>query len=131
TDPIAVAKMFAASQVMLRPGIAQTQALLARELSGGDDEASSLFRQSVTLTREIARSSGDIARMTANPSPDDKDALAAARSRLGRLERDQTVLQAQLSKYPRYRVLAPQTMPVDVLEKTLRPKEGYFKVTLV
>jgi CHAT domain-containing protein len=131
TDSGAVAKMFAASQVMLRPGIAQTQALLARELSGGDDEASSLFRQSVTLTREIARTSGDIARMTASPSPDDKDALPIARSRLGRLERDQTVLQAQLSKYPRYRVLAPQTMPVDELEKTLRPHEGYFKVTLV
>ena len=45
---------------MLRPGIAQTQALLARELSGGDDEAASLFRQSVTLSRYIARATGDI-----------------------------------------------------------------------
>ena len=30
------------------PGLAQTQAVLARELSGGTDEASRLFRQSVT-----------------------------------------------------------------------------------
>ncbi|MDB5687220.1 MAG: hypothetical protein JWR77_1809, partial [Rhizorhabdus sp.] len=131
TDPSAVARMFAASQVMLRPGIAQTQALLARELSGGDDEASSLFRQAVTLTREIARTTGEIARMTANPKPEEKDAQEAAKRRLARFERDQTVLQAQLSKYPRYRVLAPQTMQIDELQKALRPGEGYFKVTLV
>ena len=38
---------------MLRPGVAQTQAILARELSGNSDEASRLFRQSVTFTRQI------------------------------------------------------------------------------
>jgi len=131
TDPAAITQMFSASQVMLRPGIAQTQALLARELSGGDDEAATLFRQSVTLTREIARTTGEIARMTANPSPDDKQAIATARARLTRFERDQTGLQAQLAKFPRYRVLAPQTMSVGELQKALRPGDGYFKVTLV
>ena len=40
---------------MIRPGLAQTQAVLARELSGGTDEASRLFRQSVTLTRQAER----------------------------------------------------------------------------
>ena len=53
---------------MLRPGIAQTQALLARELSGGDDEAAGLFRQSVTLSRYISRATGDLARLTATPA---------------------------------------------------------------
>ena len=43
-------------QLMVRPGVAQTQAVLARELSGGSDEASRLFRQSVTLTRQVERS---------------------------------------------------------------------------
>ena len=38
-----------ASQVLVRPGVAQTQAVLARELSGGSDEAARLFRQSVDL----------------------------------------------------------------------------------
>ena len=46
-DPAAVADLFAASQVLVRPGVAQTQAVLARELSGGSDEAARLFRQSV------------------------------------------------------------------------------------
>ena len=45
------AEIFAATQLMVRPGLAQTQAVLARELTGGTDEASRLFRQSVTLTR--------------------------------------------------------------------------------
>jgi CHAT domain-containing protein len=131
TDPTAVSAMFAASQVMLRPGIAQTQALLARELSGGDDEASSLFRQAVNLTREIARATGDVARMTAQPKPEEKDALEAAKRRLARFERDQTVLQAQLSKYPRYRVIAPQTMQIGELQKVLKSGDAYFKITLV
>ena len=54
--PAARAEIFAATQLMVRPGLAQTQAVLARELSGGTDEASRLFRQSVTLTRQPERS---------------------------------------------------------------------------
>ena len=45
--PDAVADLFTASQILVRPGVAQTQAVLARELSGGSDEAARLFRQSV------------------------------------------------------------------------------------
>src|SRR5207237_2922629 len=45
--------LFTASQILVRPGVAQTQAILARELSGGSDEAARMFRQSVTLTRDI------------------------------------------------------------------------------
>ncbi|MCZ4343363.1 CHAT domain-containing protein [Sphingomonadaceae bacterium G21617-S1] len=131
SDPNAVKRMFGASQVMLRPGIAQTQALLARELSGGDDEAASLFRQSVTLSRYIARVTGEVARMSANPVPAEAQALIDARDRLQRYSRDQTVLQSKLSKFPRYRVLSPATMGVDELQKALRPGDGYYKVTLV
>ncbi|ABQ69539.1 Tetratricopeptide TPR_2 repeat protein [Rhizorhabdus wittichii RW1] len=131
TDPTAVTRMFGASQVMLRPGIAQTQALLARELSGGDDEAASLFRQSVTLSRYIARATGEIARMTATPNPAERPALAEAQARLARYSRDQTALQAKLAQFPRYRVLSPQTMSVEELQKALRPGDGYYKVTLV
>ena len=130
-DPKAVAQMFTASQVMLRPGIAQTQALLARELSSGDDQAAGLFRQSVTLSRYIARATGEIARFTANPDPASKPALEDAQARLARYSRDQTALQAQLTQFPRYRVLSPATMAVDELQKALRPGDGYYKVTLV
>lgn len=133
SDPKAVAQMFTASQLMLRPGIAQTQALLARELSGGDDEAAGLFRQSVTLSRYIARATGDVARLAslAAPTPADRTALEEARARLARYSRDQTALQAKLAKFPRYRVLSPSTMGVEELQKALRPGDGYYKVTLV
>ncbi|RYD92215.1 MAG: CHAT domain-containing protein, partial [Sphingomonadales bacterium] len=131
SDPLAVARMFTASQVMLRPGIAQTQALLAREISGGDDEAAGLFRQSVTLSRYISKATGDIAKLTAGASVTDPTALEEARTRLTRYSRDQIVLQSKLAKFPRYRVISPQTMGVDELQKALKPGDGYFKVTIV
>ena len=68
-DPAAVAEIFAATQLMVRPGLAQTQAVLARELSGGGDEASRLFRQSVTLSRQIERARIELARLEAIPKP--------------------------------------------------------------
>ena len=130
-DPTAVTRMFAAGQVMLRPGIAQTQALLARELSGGDDEAASLFRQSVTLDRYVTRASADVSRLTAANDPANKAALEEAQARLARYSRDQTALQAKLAKFPRYRVISPQTISVEDLQKALKPGDGYYKVTLV
>ena len=54
-DPHAVADLFDATQAIVRPGVAETQAILARELSGGSDEASRLFRQAVNLDRQIER----------------------------------------------------------------------------
>jgi hypothetical protein len=36
-DPAATAEIFVATQLMMRPGLAQTQAVLARELSGGTE----------------------------------------------------------------------------------------------
>ena len=70
-DPKANAEIFAATQLMVRPGLAQTQAVLARELTGGTDEASRLFRQSVTLTRQVERSRIELARLQdlAKPTP--------------------------------------------------------------
>lgn len=131
SDPESVKAMFTASQLMLRPGIAQTQAVLARELSGGNDEAAGLFRQSVTLSRYIARATGDIARITSSTNPAERAGLEEAQARLAKYSRDQTILQAKMSKFPRYRVLSPSTMGVDELQKALRPGDGYYKVTLV
>ena len=65
-DPAAAASLFAASQVLVRPGVAQTQAMLARELSGGSDDAARLFRQSVNLTRDIERGRVELARLEAS-----------------------------------------------------------------
>ena len=46
------ALMFRAAQALARPGVAQTQAVLARQLSEGDGEASALFRLAVARTRK-------------------------------------------------------------------------------
>ena len=53
--PAVTADICQASQLMMRPGLAQTQAVLARELSGGSDQAARLFRQAVGLTRLVER----------------------------------------------------------------------------
>ena len=94
-----MADLFAASQVLVRPGVAQTQAVLARELSGGSDEAARLFRQSVTLTRDIERARVELARLDAAPAPTAATATRVAELRvsLAEWQRDQTATQAQLS----------------------------------
>lgn len=132
-DQQAVSALFDASQILQRPGVAQTQAVLARELSEGNDEASALFRLSVTRTREIARTSTEIARLAAKPDPDETDqqTLANARDALAALQTEQTALQSRLSEYPRYRVLAPQALTLADLRATLRPGETYYKLSLV
>ncbi|WP_156681145.1 CHAT domain-containing protein [Sphingomonas profundi] len=133
-DPKAAAAMFAASQILVRPGVAQTQAVFARELSGGDDEASTLFRQSVTLSRDVARATGEVARLAAaDPAPASKEAsaLAEARARLAATEAEQTTIQSRLAEYPRYRVLAPTALTLDELQKALKPGEAYYLMRVI
>jgi CHAT domain-containing protein len=127
------AELFRASQLLVRPGVAQTQAVLARELSGGSDEAARLFRQSVTLGRDIKRTRVDIARLAAAPQPlpDDAARLPALRASLAALEKDQVAVQAGLAAYPRYRVLSSGAMSLADLQQLLRPGEAYFKLTFV
>src|SRR3546814_6488030 len=55
TDPAAVGEFFVASQLQIRPGVADTLAVLARELSSGSDDGARLFRQATTLTRDSER----------------------------------------------------------------------------
>ncbi|HEX8380647.1 MAG TPA: CHAT domain-containing protein [Allosphingosinicella sp.] len=129
-DRQAVAEMFKASQLLVRPGVAQTQAVLARELSGGSDEASRLFRQSVNLGRSIERLRAEAGRLAASPSPD-AARLAQSRAELARLEQAQVATQARLGDFPRYRVLSGGLMELAELQQALRPGEGYYKMIVV
>ena len=133
SDPSAVEDMFVASQILVRPGVAQTQAILARELSGGNDEAAALFRQSVTLTREIERVRTEVARLAAKAeaTAQEKAMLEAGRERIAALEVEQTAVQAKLSDFPRYRVVTTGAMPLKDLQETLQPGEGYYKLTTI
>src|SRR5206468_1243128 len=110
-DPAAIADLFAASQILVRPGVAQTQAVLARELSGGSDQAARLFRQSVNLDRDIERGRVELARLQAG----EQNAAAIARiaelqSSLGQWQQDQIATQARLAVYPRYRAVSNATL---------------------
>lgn len=131
--PDAVADMFKASQVLVRPGVAQTQAVLARELSGGSGEASRLFRQSVDLTRDIERARVEITRLSAldSPTPSDTARLATLQAQLAQMEKDQVATQAKLAQYPRYRVVSGGAMALSDLQKVLRPGEAYFKMIMI
>ena len=132
-DPKATAEIFAASQLMIRPGLAQTQAVLARELTGGTDEASRLFRQSVTLTRQVERSRIELARLqdVAKPTPQEVVRARVLRATLDSSQKEQLTTQAALSGFPRYRAVSSDTISLADLQKTLRPGEAYYRMTIV
>lgn len=134
SDNAAVADLFAANQLFVRPGLSQTQAVLARELSGGSDEAAQLFRESLNRSRDVARVSAEVADLSAaNPAEGSADALALAKAReqLASLQQDQVAIQSRLSAFPRYRVLNATTTTLADLQKALRPGEGYYEVRIV
>ena len=132
-DRASVSELFDAAQAMVRPGVAQTQAMLARELSGGSDEASRLFRQSVTLTRQVERTRSELARLEQAPDAP-VDASTRKQTLLGTMadfQRDQVATQAGLAAFPRYRAVATDVLTLDELQKSLRPGEGYYKLTVI
>jgi CHAT domain-containing protein len=132
-DPKANAEIFAAMQLMVRPGLAQTQAVLARELTGGTDEASRLFRQSVTLSRQVERSRIELARLQDLPKPTPQEAVRARvlRASLDTTQKEQLTTQAALSSFPRYRAVSSDTIALPDLQKVLRSGEAYYRMTIV
>ena len=132
-DATSVADMFAAGQVLVRPGVAQTQAVLARELSGGSDEASRLFRQSVNLTRDIERARVELARFDSAQSPTaaDVDRAAALRTSLQQLQEQQAATQASLAQFPRYRAVSDNAVSLADLQSLLAPGEAYYKMIVL
>jgi CHAT domain-containing protein len=129
----AASDFFDASQILVRPGVAQTQAVLARELSGGSDEASGLFRQSLTLSRDIVRTEAEINAVQARttPGPDDAVLLAELRRKRATQAADQTAVLAKLSDNPRYRSVSNDVVTLADLQKRLRSGEAYYKLVLV
>jgi CHAT domain-containing protein len=129
-DPQAVADLFEATQAIVRPGVAETQAVLARELSGGSDEASRLFRQSVNLNRQIERGRLEVARLETTPNADHAR-LSALRAALIEAQKDQVATQSQLAAFPRFRAVSNATLPLSEVQGQLRDGEGYYKMTVV
>ncbi len=129
----AAADFFQASQMLVRPGVAQTQAVFARELSGGSDEAARLFRQSLNLSRELVRLDADSARLAAigEPTAEEQAALEVARARRVALGNDQTALLSKLAEFPRFKAVSDGPASLESLQKALGSGEGYYKLVIV
>lgn len=125
--------LFVASQVLLRPGVADTQATLARELSAGSGEGARLFRQSLNQAREVNVARVELSRLLAlaTPTRDDVTAIAVDRTRIEQLAAEQSATQAQLTNFPAYRAIATQSLTLADLRAALRPGETYWKLTAV
>ncbi|HET6537811.1 MAG TPA: CHAT domain-containing protein [Sphingopyxis sp.] len=131
-DASAAADFFVASQLQVRPGVADTQAVLARELSAGNGEAARLFRQATTLTRDIERSRIEDARLAQLPQSADVPGLRAAlNTQIDNLTFQQAETLSQLADYPQFRVVASGTLSLAELQQVLKPGEAYLKMLVV
>ncbi len=132
-NPSLTGDLFEATQVLLRPGAADTLETLSRELSAGDGTAARLFRQSVTLSRDIERARISLAQLTAasQNDPTVKPLALAAQSDIAALAALQAGSLAQLAAFPQYRAVSKEVLPLAALQKLLLPGEAYLKLAQV
>ena len=131
-DPAASARFFAGSQILVRPGVAETQAVLSRELSAGSDDAGRLFRQSLSLTRSIERARMQYAALQRlADAASRKDEIAAAAQQVTALEQQEQATVVQMAAYARYRVVSQRVLAQAELQQALAPGEGYVKLAVL
>lgn len=126
-----VQEFFEATQILVRPGVAETQAILSRELSTGDDEAARLFRQSTNIGRSIERLRIEFSALGEAAG---QRGVAERRERLAseieRLESAQQEILVSLSAYPQYTALATRQLGLDELFSVMQPGEGFTRVSV-
>ncbi|MFN3989614.1 MAG: CHAT domain-containing protein [Erythrobacter sp.] len=129
----AVSDLFAASQLLQRSGLAQTQAVLARELSGGSDAAAELFRGVTNLARAIEQTRTAVLQMEglSQLSPDQQVLLEERRNSLVQLQEQQAGLLQKLAENPRYRVVAGGALELADLQASLGEGEAYLKMIVL
>ena len=131
-DEAATEQFFKASQILVRPGVAETQAILSRELRGGTDDAARLFRQSINLARNIERLRIRFSALNkAEQSPSVRRQSNDLASEIEALERSQQLTQVKLAEFPQYRAVADRFLGLDELRATLQPDETYMRMTIV
>ncbi len=131
-QPEQVADLFAAAQLIERPGAAQTLAQLSRRLEAGSGEASDLFRRETAVRREINRL--DLARaqyFAPDSAAPDPGTLAELDARRDRLEQSQVELLDKLSAYPAYRSQAREYLSLGEMRGLLSPGEAYLQLVEV
>jgi len=126
----AATDLFAASQLLLRPGLAQTQAALARELSGGSDEAAQMFRTATNLGRGIEQQRIALLDLESVPQPTAQQTalIATRRQQLEQLQQQQAEVLEKLAAFPRYRAVTEQGITLADLQAALKPGEAYVKM---
>ncbi|MEO1488665.1 MAG: CHAT domain-containing protein [Pseudomonadota bacterium] len=126
----AAADIFAASQLLQRPGLAQTQAVLARELSTGDDEAALLFRKTTNMSRSIEQLRGSIVQLKSRDqlTLEAERFLAEREEKLVQLQAQQAEILQKLAEYPRYRAVTGSAIDLAGLQAILREGEAYVKM---
>jgi CHAT domain-containing protein len=127
------ADLFAASQLLQRSGLAQTQAVLARELSGGSDEAAELFRGVTNLARAIEQTRTAVLQLEAiiQPNAEHLLLLEERRASLLQLQQQQAELLQKLAENPRYRAVSSGSLALSDLQATLREGEAYLKLVVL
>ena len=132
SDPSAADAFFKATQVLIRPGVAETQAILARRLSANSGEASRLFRQSIDLGREVERARIRFEALGNGPqSAEVQQRAAELAQQIATLEQAQLATQVKLNAYPQYRVVAPSSLDLAEFRAALMPGEVYARVAIV
>jgi len=132
SDPAAAGAFFKASQVLIRPGVAETQEVLARRLSANSSEASRIFRQSVALGREIERARIRFEALAAQAqTAQTRQRQSELAEQITSIERAQLQTQVKLNAYPQYRVVAPSSIGLDEFREQLRPGEVYVRIAKV
>jgi CHAT domain-containing protein len=126
----AAGDLFAASQLLQRPGLAQTQAALARELSEGSDEAAQLFRTATNLGRGIEQLRVSLLELETLPEATSRQAtlIAERTERLTQLQTQQAEVLGRLAAYPRYRAVNSDAITLPDLQTILAPGEAYVKL---
>lgn len=131
-NPALAADFMDATQILSRPGVAETQAILSRELSAGADEASRLFRQATSLNRSIERERiRFVALSKVADSPMSLADRASSAAEIARLETAQQALLVDLNRYPQYRAISSRALPLADLQSSLKPGEAYARLAVV
>lgn len=132
SEASAAEDFFLATQMITRPGVAETQAILARELSARSDEGARLFRQSLDLARDIEQARiRQRVLIRAEETPANQARLAETNARIELLENQQLGTLSQLADYPEYRAVAARSITLGEFRETLGEGEAYAKLTMV
>ncbi|MHA6334043.1 CHAT domain-containing protein [Qipengyuania sp. CAU 1752] len=121
--------LFLASQLVERPGAAQTLSQLTRQLASSDSEAAELFRRATAVARESKRNQLALVQARAEAGQGgDAARVAQLEGEGARIALAQSELAAALSAYPAYRSIARTYVTAGELAGTLEADEAYIKL---